>query len=93
MPGTISGIVSAYRRFCKDENAFMLYRGRGAPKLQKGEGRFTTSSKVPVPSDHKSPGKWSITLVGRSLDPLNGRDYVLTGVALQNGVCQSTRMD
>ena len=28
--------------------------GRGAPKLQKGDGRFTTSSKVPVPSDHKS---------------------------------------
>jgi hypothetical protein len=30
----------------------------GALKLQKGGGRFNTSSKVPVPSDQKTPTKW-----------------------------------
>jgi hypothetical protein len=33
----------------------MLCRRCRALKLQKSGGRFTTSSKVPVPSDHKSP--------------------------------------
>jgi hypothetical protein len=33
----------------------MLCRRCGALKLQNSGGRFTTSSKVPVPSDHKSP--------------------------------------
>jgi hypothetical protein len=37
------------RNFCKGENAFMLCRRCGAPKTSKSSGRFTTSSKVPVP--------------------------------------------
>jgi hypothetical protein len=51
---TTSGIISVYRRFCKGEKAFMLCRRFGALKLQKSGGRFTTSSRVPVLSDHKS---------------------------------------
>jgi hypothetical protein len=43
----------------KEQNEYLTpqpWRRRfGALKLQKSGGRFTTSSKVPVPSDHKSP--------------------------------------
>jgi hypothetical protein len=44
-----------YCRFCKGENAFMLCRGFGALKPQKGWWPVYRLSKVPVPSDHKSP--------------------------------------
>jgi hypothetical protein len=45
----------------KEQNEYLTpepWRRRfGALKLQKSGGRFTTSSKVPVPSDHKSDHK------------------------------------
>jgi hypothetical protein len=41
----------------------MLCRRCRALKLQKSGGRFTTSSKVPVPSDHKSiSDRWTFRI-------------------------------